>query len=334
MRLLILGGTRFLGRAVAAAAVARGWQVTALHRGTSDPPAGVESLLGDRTDRPSGGSAVGPAALAEAARRRWDVVLDTWDGPPGAVAQSARVLAPNTGRYVYVSSRSVYRDLSAPGLHEDSPLVDAPPLGTSPDRCTFGQLKAGAEGQVRAALGERALIARPGLVLGPHEQPERLVWWLRRIAQGGDVPAPGPPGLALQYIDVRDLAGWLLDAATAGRHGVYNAVSPPGHTTMSALLSACAEVTGSGARLRWVPPDAVLATGVQPWSELPIWIPAGSPARGLHETAAARAHEAGLRCRPVAETVADTWTWLRPRAGETVTGLGPAREAELLRHAT
>ncbi|MEV4411990.1 NAD-dependent epimerase/dehydratase family protein [Catellatospora sp. NPDC049609] len=326
MRLLILGGTRFLGRAVAAGAVARGWRVTALHRGTAAPPAQVESLLGDRTD------AAGPV-VAEAARRRWDLVLDTWDGPPEVVDRAATALAASAGRYVYVSSRSVYRDLSAPGLVEESALVAAPPAGTAPERATFGQLKAGAERRVRAAFGERALIVRPGLVLGPREHPERLVWWLRRLARGGDVPVPGPPGLPVQYVDVRDLARWLLDAAAAGRGGTFNAVSPPGHTTMGALLASCRDATGSGARLRWVPPGAVLAAGVLPWSELPIWIPEGSPVRGLHETAADRAYAAGLRCRPIAETVADTWAWLRPSAHDGPAGLGPDREAELLRHA-
>ncbi len=332
MRLLLLGGTRFLGRAVAADAVARGWHVTALHRGSVAPPAGVESLLGDRTDGADPPFAAGPA-LAEAARREWDVVLDTWDGAPAVVGRSAHALAGRTGRYVYVSSRSVYQDLSVHGLTEESATVPAPPEGTLPELTTFGALKSGAEQRVRAVYGERALVARPGLVLGPHEQPERLVWWLRRLARGGDVPVPGPPDLTVQCIDVRDLARWLLDAASAGLGGTYNAVSRPGHTTMGELLAACREATGGQARLRWLPPDAVLATGVQPWSELPIWIPDGSPVRGLHETSADRAHAAGLRCRPVTETVADTWAWLRPAAHYGPAGLDPHREAELLHHA-
>lgn len=317
MRLLILGGTRFVGRAVAQAGVARGWQVTVLHRGvTGPPPAGTESVHGDRLRD----------GLAGLGSRQWDVVLDTWDGPPQVVAAATQVLGEACARYVYVSSRSVYRDLSTPGLTEDSPLVDitAPPV-------TYGAVKAGAEEHVRSRFGPRALIARPGLVLGPHEQPERLVWWLRRIARGGDVPAPGPPDLTLQYIDVRDLAGWLLEAAAAGLGGVFNVVGPPGHTTTAALLDACVAATGSGARLRWTPPEQVLAAGVQPWSELPIWVPVGSPARGLHETSADRAYAAGLHCRPAGQTVADTWAWLR-ETGATAGagGLDPAREAALL----
>lgn len=317
MRLLLLGGTRFLGRALGHDALARGWQVTAFHRGrTGAPPHGVTSVHGDRTVA---------GDLAALARDGWDVVVDTWDGPPEAVAASASALAPGCGRYLFVSSRSVYDDLSTLGLTEDSPVV--PTGGPS-----FGAVKAAAEHAVRATFDDRALVARPGLVLGPHEQPERLVWWLRRLARGGDVPVPGPPDLGLQYIDVRDLAGWLLDAAQADLGGTFNVVSRPGHTTMGALLTACAEAAGPAARLRWVSPAAVTAAGVQPWSDLPIWVPEGSGVRGLHETDAERAHAAGLRCRPAVQTVADTWAWLASAASPLPgDGLGPAREAVLLR---
>ncbi|MEV0456604.1 NAD-dependent epimerase/dehydratase family protein [Catellatospora methionotrophica] len=316
MRLLILGGTRFLGRAVAAAAVSRGWQVTAFHRGVSGTaPQGTASVHGDRTRA---------ADLAPLTGHTWDAVVDTWDGPPEAVALAATALEPGCGRYLHVSSRSVYRDLATRGLSESSPLVD--PAGE-----TFGAVKAAAEHAVRSAYGERALVARPGLVLGPYEQPERLVWWLRRLARGGDVPVPGPPDLGVQYIDVRDLARWLLDAVSSGLGGTFNVVSRPGHTTMAALLSACADAAGGRARLHWTPPAAFADAGVQPWSELPIWVPEGSGVRGLHETDAERAHAAGLRCRPVAQTVADTWAWLTTTPAPLPSGgLGPRLEAALL----
>lgn len=317
MRLLILGGTRFLGRALATDAVDRGWHVTAFHRGVSGaPPTGVGSVHGDRTQAHS---------LAQLTRRTWDVLVDTWDGAPQVAALAAAALEPVCGRYVHVSSRSVYRDLSARGLTEQSPLVETG--GPS-----LGAVKAAAEQAVRDTFGDRALVARPGLILGPHEQPERLVWWLRRLARGGDVPVPGPPDLPLQYIDVRDLARWLLDAAHAGLGGTYNVVSRPRHTTMGALLAACADATGSRARLRWVPPAGILAAGVQPWSELPIWVPTDSAVRGLHETDAERAHAAGLHCRPIAQTVAATWDWLTSTPGPVPgDGLGPEREAAILR---
>ncbi|MEU8001420.1 NAD-dependent epimerase/dehydratase family protein [Catellatospora sp. NPDC049111] len=317
MRLLLLGGTRFLGRALGHAAVARGWRVTAFHRGvTGAPPDGVTSVHGDRTVA---------ADLAALTRNYWDAVVDTWDGPSDAVSAAAAALEPGCGRYVFVSSRSVYDDLSTLGLTEDSPVVPT-------EEPSFGAVKAAAERTVRTAFGRRALVARPGLVLGPHEQPERLVWWLRRLTRGGDVPVPGPPDLGLQYIDVRDLARWLLDAAHAGLGGTFNVVSRPGHTTMGALLSACAEAAGSDARLRWAPPAAFSAAGIQPWSDLPIWVPADSGVRGLHETDSERAHAAGLRCRPVTRTVADTWAWLAALPGPLPgDGLGPDREAVLLR---
>ncbi|WP_433128902.1 NAD-dependent epimerase/dehydratase family protein [Micromonospora sp. CA-240977] len=314
MRVLVLGGTRFVGRAIAAAAVDRGWQVTVFHRGVSGtPPAGARSVFGDR-------STGGVAAIAD---QPWDVVVDTWDGSPEAVRDAADVLRDTAGRYVYVSSRSVYRQPLPGGLDEDAPLV-APGDG-------YGGDKLAAEHAVRDVYGMRALVARAGLVLGPHEHPTRLVWWLRRVARGGDVLAPGPPYLPLQYIDVRDLAGWLLDTARDAVSGTFNAVSRPGHTTMAELLEACREATGSAARLRWAEPETILAAGVQPWSELPIWIPDGSPVRGLHETNTDRAHAAGLRCRPVVQTVADTWAWLRSTPDvPNIGGLNPARESALL----
>lgn len=253
MRLLILGGTEFVGRAVTEAALARDWQVTVFHRGHHAPPPGTAELFGDRT------TADGLAALAAATGEGgWDLVVDTWSGAPSAVRDAARLLADRAGRYVYVSSRSVYAYPAPAGLPEDGPLV----AGASPDagaEVSYPLAKRGGELAALDAFGDRALLARAGLILGPWENIGRLPWWLQRIARGGLVVAPGTPDTPLQYIDARDLANWLLDAAERGLHGPYNLVSRPGHTTMGELLDACVRATGSDAVLRWTATEKILA---------------------------------------------------------------------------
>ncbi|MGA5701947.1 reductase [Peterkaempfera bronchialis] len=326
MRLLVLGGTEFVGRAVTEEALARGWQVTVFNRGRHGVPDGVEALRGDR-------AAAGEGGLAALERGTWDVVVDTWSGAPSAVRDAARLLAGRAGSYAYVSSRSVYSWPQAAGLTEDGPLVDA-----SPDagEVEYAQDKRGGELAAVAAFGERALLVRAGLILGPYENIGRLPWWLGRIARGGPVAAPGPRDLPLQYVDARDLAGWTLDAAARGLGGPYDMVSPSGHTTMGELLETCVRVTGSDAELRWIAPDAVLAAGIEPWTELPVWLPPGESHDALHRSDVSKAASAGLRCRPVTETVADTWEWLRLggqprlRPGRAAVGLAPEKEALLL----
>ncbi|MEV7419628.1 NAD-dependent epimerase/dehydratase family protein [Streptomyces sp. NPDC089919] len=327
MKLLILGGTEFVGRALTEDALDRGWQVTVFHRGRHAPPPGAAALHGDRTD------AAGLVALTGAGE--WDAVVDTWSGDPATVLAAARLLAPRAARYAYISSRSVYTYPSPAGLAEDGPVVDsAPDLTDVP----YAEAKRGGELAVEAAFGaDRALHVRAGLVLGPYENIGRLPWWLGRTARGGAVLAPGPRDLPIQYIDVRDLARWTLDAVAAGRSGPYNLVSPSGHATMGGLLEACAEVTGGGAALHWAAPEVLLAAGVAPWTELPVWLPPGEDHATMHQADVARALATGLRCRPVAETVADTWAWLTAlggtapqRADRPTVGLDPVKEAEIL----
>ncbi|MFI9744067.1 NAD-dependent epimerase/dehydratase family protein [Streptomyces sp. NPDC052494] len=327
MKLLILGGTEFVGRAVVEAALGRGWEVTVFHRGRHAPPAGVHSLHGDRT--------TGPEGLAALATGSWDAVVDTWSGAPSAVRDAARLLADRVGRYAYVSSRSVYSWPPAAGLGEDGPLVEGSPGdGDVP----YAEAKRGGELAATDTFGaERTLHVRAGLIIGPYENIGRLPWWLGRIARGGTVLAPGPRTLPLQYIDARDLAEWTLDAVAAGLSGPYNLVSPPGHTTMGELLDACVRATGADVELRWAEPEALLAAGIEPWSELPVWLPPGEMYDAMHTADVSRAVAAGLRCRPVAETVADTWAWLETLGGvapqrpdRPEVGLSPEREAEFL----
>ncbi|MFE5969578.1 NAD-dependent epimerase/dehydratase family protein [Streptomyces sp. NPDC056463] len=329
MRLLILGGTEFVGRAVAEAALERGWEVTVFHRGRHEPPAGAVSLIGDRT------APGGLAALTADEKASWDAVVDTWSAAPSVVRDAARLLADRVDRFVYVSSRSVYAWPQAAGLTEDGALVEgSPDAGDVP----YAEAKRGGELAAVEAFGpDRTLFVRAGLIIGPYENIGRLPWWLGRIARGGPVLAPGPRALPLQYIDVRDFAEWTADAAAVGLSGAYNLVSPPGHTTTEELLDACVRATGSDAELRWAEPEKLLAAGVEPWSDLPIWIPPGELYEAMHRADVSKALATGLRCRPVTETVADTWAWLRSiggaaphRADRPSVGLDPEREAALL----
>ncbi|KAB8188722.1 reductase [Nonomuraea phyllanthi] len=342
MRLLVLGGTEFVGRAVVEEALALGWEVTTFNRGSHEPPAGVTALRGDRA---------APGGLASLARGEWDVVVDTWSWAPAPVREAAALLADRAGHYVYVSSRSVYAYPAPFGADESAPVVaasvgdgdsgsdDGDSDGDGGSDGDYARNKAAAELGAVAAFGDRALLARAGLILGPYENVGRLPWWLTRIARGGPVLAPGPRDLGLQYVDARDLATWCLDAGRRGLGGAYNVVSPPGFVTMGELLETCVKVTGSDAELRWLDTEAILATGVAPWTDLPIWL-VGEEHAYMHGGAVDKAVAAGLRFRPVEETVADTWSWLRSIGGRPPTrpdrpavGLDPEVEARLLRQA-
>ncbi|KNB52359.1 NAD-dependent epimerase/dehydratase family protein [Streptomyces caatingaensis] len=325
MRLLILGGTEFVGRALAEDALARGWEVTVFHRGRHPAPGGAGVLHGDRTAE---------GGLAALAHGEWDVVADTWSGAPRAVRDTARLLAGRAGRYAYVSTRSVHGEPVPAGAAEDAPVVESSPdAGDMP----YPQAKRGGELAALDAFGDRALLLRAGVVLGPWENVGRLPWWLLRVARGGPVPVPEPRDAGLQYIDVRDLASWSLDAAARGLGGPYNLISRPRHTTMEGLFDACVRVTGSDAEPLWTPPGTFLSAGVEPWTGLPLWLPDGPVREGIYEGNAELAHAAGLRCRPVEETVADTWAWLRSvggraplRDGLPGPGMGEETEARLL----
>jgi nucleoside-diphosphate-sugar epimerase len=215
------------------------------------------------------------------------------------------------------------------GLDETGPVVDGDPA--SVDAEDYARCKRGGELAALGAFGDRALLARAGLILGPYERVGRLPWWLRRMERGGRVLCPGPPTRPLQYIDGRDLADWLLTAAERGLGGTFNTVSQPGHATMGALLEAARRVTGGRAELVWVSPERIERAGIAAWTELPIWLPPEGELAGLHAGDVAAAHHNGLRCRPVVETVGDTWEWMLAE-GDPVSvtngsvGLAPDRE--------
>lgn len=321
----MLGGTEFVGRAITDAALARGWDVTVFHRGRHEPPDGVTALHGDRTAQD------GLAPLAEG---EWDAVVDTWSAAPSVVRDAARFLKGRVGRYVYISSRSVYTYPTGPGLDETADVVE----GSKDDgQVPYAEAKRGGELAAIDAFGDSALLVRAGLILGPHENIGRLPWWLARVARAGRVLAPGPCDLPLQYIDVRDLATWTLDAIEQRLGGPYNLVSPPGHTTMDGLLAACARTTGSDAEFVWASPEEILKAGIEPWTQLPIWLPPGEDHDTMHQGDVTKALATGLRCRPIEETVEDTWNWLRSIGGQApqrpdrpTAGLAPETEAAFL----
>jgi 2'-hydroxyisoflavone reductase len=324
-RVLVLGGTDFVGPAVVDAALAHGDEVTIFHRGqTGAAPAGVRVVHGDRTRS---------SDLDAVAAEQWDLVVDAWSRAPRVVLESARKLEAGAARYVYVSTVSVYSDVHEGVVNEASPVVDA---AADADSTDYAADKRGAELAIESVFGpDRCVFARPGLILGPRENIGRLPWWLRRIAAGGDVLAPGPRDNPLQYIDARDLAAFAIDARL---QGAVNVLSAPGFTTMAELLALCVDVTGSGATLTWVGAEFLLAHKVEPWVELPIWVPPIGDMAGFYTTDASLARRSGLTCRPVRDTVCDTWSWLRDHtewtqvvaANRTRVGIEPRREAELL----
>ena len=328
MDLLVLGGTRFVGRHVVEAARARGHRVTLFHRGRTGTELfpDVERRLGDR----DGG-------LAALAGGRWDAVVDTCGFVPRIVRASARALA-GCGRYLFVSSVSVYAHPVPPGATESAPLATlADPTREDMTGETYGALKALCERAAADELGARLTVVRPGLVVGPHDPTDRFTWWVRRLARGGDVPAPGDPDQGVQFVDARDLAAFLVHLAERDVAGVYHAAGPAARLTMRAFLEGVRAATGSAARLVWMDEAFLLAAGVTPWVEMPLWLPAAES--GLAALDAGHARAAGLALRPLAETARDTWAWDRARPaggpppdarGGGPPGLDPAREAELL----
>lgn len=300
MRVLVLGGTHFVGRAVVEELLAAGDHVTTVTSGRSGAPVpGVEARYADRHD-----DAALRTVLGE---DRWDAVVDTWSGAPRVVQRALRLLAGRVGHWTYVSSRSVYEMPVAAGTDESAPLVAGDP-GSDDD--FYPTAKRGGE---LASLEHDGpvLLARAGLVVGPWENVGRLPFWLDRIARGGRVPAPGSPDQQIQLLDARDLAGWVRRCAVAGVGGTYNVVCPAGTVTMGDLLDSCVEATGSDAELVWLPPEVVEAAGVEPWTGMPLWLPEGHEAAGLHDCDVSAALAAGFTARPVRETVRDTWAWIR-----------------------
>jgi 2'-hydroxyisoflavone reductase len=328
MDVLVIGGSVFLGRAVVDEALAAGARVTVFNRGLSGPvPDGVEHVVGDRTSKED---------LQQLAGRAFDVVVDTCGYVPAEVAMSADLLAGSCGHYTFVSTINAFpgwpevEDYHARGVHDGDPDAsrDDVPEGTE----SYGWLKVGCELAVRRAFGDdRSAILRGGCIVGPHDSVVgRLPWWIARVAGGGEVLAPGRPHDPIALIDARDLATFAL----ARVPGVFEVAGPPHRDTRADLLRACATASGADAQFVYVQDDWLAAKDVESWTEIPLWAPrAEMPSVFAHDTSAAEA--AGLRWRPLAETVADTWAWMQAlpqpwQPAPRTPGLDPAKERQLL----
>lgn len=322
MRILILGGTSFLGRHTAAAALQRGHEVTLFHRGQTNPGLfpDAEEILGDREHD-----------LALLAGREWDAVIDVPGYLPRIVRASALALAGHTKHYTFISTISVYDSMPTPGMDERAPVGELPEPSEDVQKYE-GQLKALCEDEVRGAFPGAALVIRPGLIVGPFDPTDRFSYWPIRIAGGGEVLAPGHPDRQVQVIDARDLAAWTVDCAERSVTGTYNATGPARRTSMREMLEACREGAGSDATFTWVDEAFLQAEGVGPWVELPLWLPESNEGtRGMLAVSIDRALAAGLTFRPLAETARDTVAWHRASGlPELKAGLGRARERELL----
>ena len=319
MKLLVLGGTKFLGRAAVEAALARGDEVTLFNRGETNPELfpEAEKLRGDR----DGG-------LSALEGREWDAVIDPSGYVPRVVRASAELLRGSVGHYVFVSSASVYAEPYVPGFDESAPTVELENPESEDVIGDYGALKAACERVVGEVFPDASTNVRAGLIVGPHDQSGRFTYWPLRISLGGPVLAPAPPEQLVQFVDVRDLGAWLVDAAARRVAGTFNATGEP--IRLDTVLAACGD-----AELVWVDEQFLLDQGIGPWMELPLWVP--REAAAFLQMSVASAVAAGLRFRPVEETARDTLAWAREVGAGLVAettygnaGLDPAREAELL----
>jgi 2'-hydroxyisoflavone reductase len=324
-RILILGGTGFIGPHFVNEALARGHRVTLFNRGKSQsqPTPGVETLLGDRD-----------AQLDALKGRDWDVVIDNSGYVPRHVRLSAELLRDHAAHYLYISTISVYADLSAPGTTETAPLKQLEdPDNEEVTWTRYGALKALCEPPVLQQFAGRCTIVRPTYIVGPGDETDRFTYWPWRMARGGDMLAPGTPLDPIQYIDVRDLARFVISCATEPRIGTFNACSPPGFATIGDLLETSRRVTGAKTALHWVDAGFLQAEGVLDGPGLPIWRAPVGPTGGVALVSSANAVQAGLRFTPLEETVRVTVDWqnARPAAEQLLkAGLAPEQEAALL----
>jgi 2'-hydroxyisoflavone reductase len=325
MRVLVLGGTIFVGRHVVEAALARGDEVTIFHRGRhgADLYPEIERLAGDRD-----------GDLSVLAGREWDVVVDTSCYFPRQARASAEALVGRVGHYTFVSSGSVYADHSRPGNREDSPVNEVPEGAaeelSSPE--LYGGFKAASERALQETLPGRALSVRAGVIVGPYDPTNRFTYWVTRLARGGEVLAAEPRDQPVQLVDARDLAAWILGSAERGVTGVMNATGPERPLTLGETLSRVRDAVGGGAELVWADERFLVDAGVEPFTDLPLWLaPNVDPDwAGFFGLDVSRALAAGLRFRPLEETARDTLAWAEQEAPPAPAGLPPERERGLL----
>lgn len=326
LRLLILGGSVFIGPHQINDALARGHTVSVFNRGKTktDLPPSVEQLVGDRD-----------SDLSALEGREWDIVIDNSAYIPRWVRSAADVLRGNIGHYQFVSTIAVYADRSTPDQDEDAPLDTLDdPTTEEVNGETYGPLKTHCEEAVRETFPDNHTIVRPGVIAGPGDPTSRFTYWPARMQRGGEVLAPGNGNDRAQYIDARDLARFQIKLAEQRTQGTFNAVGPHPPINTADLLRAASESAGVTPNLTWVPADFLLERDVRPWVDVPLWLPAGHPTAGFAAMNTDRARAAGLTARPPLDTARDTLQWfnaLGPNDQTLGNSLTPERERELLK---
>lgn len=325
MKILILGGKKFLGIALVEALLEAGDTPVLFNRGITNPELfpKVTNLIGDRDGN-----------LEALKRRKWDAVIDTSGFVPRVVKQSAQMLSGKCETYVFISSVSVYEDYRTPDITETYPLAQLDdPTNEDYTGEAYGALKALCEYEIQQNFDGRVLVLRPGVMVGPNDPSDRFTYWPYRVSLGGQVLAPSPPSASLQFIDVRDMAEFIINQIKAKSEGVYNVTGPRKPATFGSLLVSCREASLSDASFVWVDEPFLLNNGVLPWSDLPLWVPTTDPAfAGFYNVNINKALKAGLDFRPLSQTVSETLEWHRSRPGppKLKVGIDIAQETELL----
>ena len=323
MRILVLGGTRFVGRVFIEIALARGHELTYFHRGQTAPGLfpQAQEVLGDRT-----------GGLQFLGDQSWDAILDTSGYVPRIVQESARYLTSRVGQYVFISTISVFADFKQAGMNEDAPLghlEDETIEEINED--TYGPLKVLCEKAIQRSFPRNCLIIRPGLIVGPFDSTDRFTYCVRRGTSGAEILAPAPPDQPIQIIDVRDLMAWTLEKIEAGTMGIFNATGPKASLKMRQLLTECTTRENHPVHLTWVDEQFLIDQDVQPWSDLPFWVP-GDENTGQFTVDCSKAFSAGLDPRPLQETIHATFEWDQERdpTADLKAGLSSDRESQLL----
>lgn len=325
MRVLILGGTVFLGRTIAEAALAAGHEVTLFNRGKSNPAAfsgEVETLMGDRT-----------TDLDLLKGRTWDAVIDPSGYVPRHVGMAARMLRDSAAHYTFISTISVYKNYAMP-TDETSPVgtLEDPSVETVTGE-TYGPLKALCEQAAEAEMPGRVLHVRAGLIAGYYDPTDRFGYWPWKVMQGGDFVAPESPAYPMQMIDARDIADWVLWMALVGKSGIYNVTGPT--VTLGDIIATAQMVTGGEGSPVYMDAAFLLENGVQPWVDLPLWLPASErDYRYMSQIDVRKAMADGLTIRPLAETIQRAMDWINERSdwrGQLRAGMESVREHALIK---
>lgn len=324
--LLIIGGTKFLGRHLVDAATQRGHNVTLFNRGLTNPglfekssaQSKIEEVLGDRS-----------SDLSQLKERKFDAVIDTCGYKADDILSATQALGENVGSYIFISSISVYETKLGVAIDEASPLVRKP---VPPEEDNYATLKALCESTLVSELPESHLIVRPGLIVGPFDPSDRFTYWIRRIRQGGHILAPGSEQRQVQYIDVRDLAEWIIFLAEEKQKGVFSAVGPvEKNMDMGTMLDTMVKLLNPSGKLIWADDQTLQKNGVSPWLEMPLWLPEDADSSQMLSISTTKSQMAGLKTRDLAKTIVDTNQWDIQRGdSDLLAGLADKKEKQVL----